>query len=281
MIVFKNIQEIQEYLKKLKKSKKLLGFVPTMGALHSGHISLIEQSKKENEVTICSIFVNPTQFNSEEDLKKYPRTIEKDIKKLIEAECDVLFYPDYNEMYPKEEINSAEDYGHITSRLEGKFRPGHFNGVINIVTKLFATINPDTAYFGQKDFQQCAVIKELIKRNGFNIKLNCCPTLREEDGLAMSSRNMRLSNEERKQAVQIFKALQWIKLNFKAKTVAALKMEARKIIEEMPLLKTEYIEICDAETFEIMPRKIEGRRLVALAAVYCGNVRLIDNLVLG
>ena len=200
MKTFERSDQIKAFIKRLKDSNKTVGFVPTMGALHSGHISLMEKAKRENDVLVCSIFVNPTQFNDTSDFKNYPRTLDKDIEKLNAIRCDVLFIPHKEEMYP-ESNNSPDiigvDFGHLDKVMEGVHRPGHFNGVGAIVTKLFDIIEPDASYFGEKDYQQLIIIKHLVKTLKLPIKIVACPTIRDEDGLAMSSRNELLSPEER------------------------------------------------------------------------------------
>ena len=204
MQIFYSINTLQDYLKNQRRKGKSLGFVPTMGALHRGHLSLIEASKAENDLTICSIFVNPTQFNNPQDLAVYPRTLQADCEMLESVKCDVVFAPNAHDMYLTLP-NLKFDFGDLERVLEGKFRPGHFNGVGIVVSKLFNIIQPDSAYFGQKDLQQCAIINRLVKDLSYNLKLNICPTQRETDGLAMSSRNRNLTPEQRKNAPEIYK----------------------------------------------------------------------------
>jgi pantoate--beta-alanine ligase len=280
--LFKEINALKKFLQdeRLRGVTKI-GFVPTMGALHKGHLSLIKASKAENELTVCSIFVNPTQFNNTEDLDKYPRPIENDIKFLVENECDVLFFPEVKEMYIKDEIRPVVDYGIITNNFEGRFRPGHFDGVVMIVKKLFEIVEPNNAYFGQKDYQQCMVIDHFIKKNDLRIFLHVCPTLRESDNLAMSSRNSRLTNEERKAAVIIPETLAFIKKNIRTLPVLETNSLAKlKIINSSSLLNIEYLEIVDTKTLEPLSEITKATNPIVLIAAWCGNVRLIDNLIL-
>ena len=265
---------------KLKGIQKI-GFVPTMGALHDGHISLIKVSKEQNQLTVCSIFVNPTQFNNREDLEKYPRPIEKDIKFLVENDCDVLFLPEVNEMYLIEETKNIEDYGNITNSFEGKFRPGHFDGVVMITKKFFEIIEPNSVYFGQKDYQQCLVIDHFIKKNNLGVDLHICPTHRENDGLAMSSRNMRLNEKERQAAVIIPETLHYIKKNIQQLPIHELISTAKdQIANSSTLMNVEYIEIVDAKSINPISEISKATEAIVLVAAWCGNIRLIDNLIL-
>jgi pantoate--beta-alanine ligase len=276
--IFKTKDILADFVASKREKGMSIGFVPTMGALHNGHISLINASKADNQVTVCSIFVNPTQFNQKEDFDKYPRLIEEDIRLLEASGCDALFIPEVNEMYaPKSEVLNYH-FSHITHSLEGTFRPGHFDGVITIVKKLFDAVNPDNAYFGQKDFQQCMVIKELISHFNLNINLKIIPTLRESDGLAMSSRNLRLSPSERKQAIAIYQACNFIKEHIKIYSAEELQSKAKSIVNKE--LKLEYLELCDADTLEPVIDIANHNQVVALAAAWCGNVRLIDNMII-
>jgi pantoate--beta-alanine ligase len=279
--LFTHITPLKAFIAKQKLKGDTIGFVPTMGALHNGHISLIRQCKAQTDIVVCSIFVNPTQFNNSDDLLKYPRTIEQDMLKLVEAGCDVLFHPEAAEMYPGGLEASEYNWGAVTHKLEGAFRPGHFDGVITIVKRLFDIVEPDTAYFGQKDFQQSAVVKQLVKTFNLPISIVIGETLREQDGLAMSSRNVRLSAEDREQALLISKALFYIKEHIDDKTIDELLADAQKIIAEGPRLSVEYLSIVERDSLEIMTGYLSGRKCVALIAAWCGNVRLIDNMELG
>ena len=279
MIIIKQNQKIKDFTKNLKLHVKTIGFVPTMGALHDGHISLIKKSKAENDITICSIYVNPTQFNNEVDLKKYPVTIEKDIDKLEMASCDVLFLPSTNEMYTPGEIIKHYDLGILDNILEGEFRPGHFQGVCIIVDKLLTAITPTTLYLGKKDYQQCMVIKKMIEDGNCDIKIKLCDTVREPDGLAMSSRNIRLNIEERIEALKIIQTLRTIKKDIKPGKLEEIKITAKNYLTKNGY-KVDYIEIADAETLEIVSDWDGEKNMVALVAAYLGNVRLIDNIIL-
>ncbi|MFI5128614.1 MAG: pantoate--beta-alanine ligase [Chitinophagales bacterium] len=281
MILFRKKTDFQTYLTTQKQRGKKIGFVPTMGALHQGHVSLIESSRKDNSITVSSIFVNPTQFNDPNDFKKYPVTIENDINKLEAAGCEVLFMPSVEEIYPDGVPSDLKyDLGYLETILEGKYRPGHFQGVCMVVHRLLDIVKPDNLYLGQKDYQQCMVIRRLIELTGHTeIKLNICPTFREPDGLAMSSRNLRLNEEERKTAPAIYRALLHIKENLPKGDLLSLKESAvKKLIDNR--LKPDYIEIADADTLKPISKWNAGQKLVALAAAYLGEVRLIDNLVL-
>ncbi len=278
MISISSAKELTAYIIKQKPNKSI-GFVPTMGALHQGHISLISQSKNLCDITVCSVFVNPTQFNNENDLINYPSTIDKDIKLLEDSKCDILFCPTTDEMYPNGLQKNSEDYGKLTLVLEGLHRPGHFDGVITIVKRLFDIVQPTDTFFGQKDFQQCMVVAALIKRNKLPITLHICPTLRENDGLAMSSRNTRLSEDERQAAALIFKSLSHVKNNFDANALNQIINEAKAIIKQNKLLKIEYLEVVNVDTLE-HDTTIQKNKLVVLAAIHCGAVRLIDNMLI-
>ena len=280
VIVFKTINELKNYLNDQKGSGKTLGFVPTMGALHQGHISLIQKSLTQTDITICSIFVNPTQFNNSIDLEKYPRTTAEDMKLLAAANCDVLFIPSVLEMYPNGQIKNTEDYGSITNIFEGEKRPGHFDGVITIVSRFFEIINPNQTFFGQKDYQQCMVVHELINRHFKTIKLYIEPTVRQNDGLAMSSRNSRLNKSELLEALAISKALFYVKENWGSYEINDLIHEARNIIQSVGILKIEYFEICNKITLErLSGHSNQYDDAVVVTAVFCGDVRLIDNLI--
>ena len=279
MIIIKHPNNIKEFIAEIKQRGNSIGLVPTMGALHEGHISLIKKSKSENDVTVCSVFVNPTQFNNEVDLQKYPVTIEKDIDKLEMAACDILFMPLTAEIYKEGELNEQYDLGMLETILEGKYRPGHFQGVCIIVDKLLHFINPTTLYLGKKDYQQCMIIKKMIVDKNYNIKLKLCETVREADGLAMSSRNTRLNNMERITALKIFETLKYIAKEIKPGRLDELKIAATKFLTENGY-KVDYTEIADAQTLEIIIEWDGNKELVALVAAYLNDVRLIDNLIL-
>ena len=282
MIICKRPQELQDLLEKKQKEEYEIGFVPTMGALHAGHLSLVDAAKKQNKIVVCSIFVNPTQFNDPQDFKKYPITLEKDILMFEGAGCDVLFIPSVEDIYPKG-TNNLEHYdlGFLETVLEGKFRPGHFQGVCLVMGRLLEIVLPNNLYLGQKDYQQCMVIKKLIELIGLRnkIKVNICPTLREEDGLAMSSRNTRLLSGDRIKASTIFKALRYIKENLKAGATKKIKDEAKEKLLQKGFL-IDYIEIANADTLELIENWNGKQKIVALAAAFLNNVRLIDNMVI-
>jgi pantoate--beta-alanine ligase len=277
MKVFTTIVEIQNYLK--SNYPKTVGFVPTMGALHEGHIALIMKSIAENELTVCSIFVNPTQFNNLDDLKKYPRTLEQDCEILQDAGCDVVFAPSVEEMYPT--LPSLKiDFGYLEHIMEGKFRPGHFNGVGIVVAKLFNIVKPTKAYFGQKDVQQVAVINRLITDLSFDLKMVVCDTIREKDGLAMSSRNRRLSPEARGHATKIFQSMIiGQKLLLEGYSTFVVKNKVLDFYKENPQFKLEYYEIADFETLESIDELNPKRRTAIIVAAHLDGVRLIDNYI--
>ena len=280
MILFKKANELKEYLRQRKDFLTSTGFVPTMGALHDGHLSLITQSKQENKISICSIFVNPTQFNDPKDFKKYPVTLEKDISLLVEAGADILFLPAVEEMYP-DGLEQKQEYelGYLETILEGKFRPGHFQGVCQVMQRLIEITEPAHLYMGQKDYQQCLVIKHLINLKGLPGILHICPTLREPDGLAMSSRNLRLNAEERKKAVIIYETLIFMKEGLKPGPINELKREASQKLSDKGF-KVDYVEIADAETLELISDWDGKKKLTGLIAAFNNEVRLIDNIII-
>jgi pantoate--beta-alanine ligase len=281
MKIFNTIKETKGFLDKQRGSGATIGFVPTMGALHKGHLRLIKQSCTENDLTVCSIFVNPIQFNNKEDLEKYPRTLTNDSKLLEAAGCDVIFAPTTEEMYPKGKTVSIDiDFGTLDQVMEGKFRPGHFKGVAIVVKKLFDIVNPTRAYFGKKDFQQLTIINHLVKRLSIPVEIVACETVREPDGLAMSSRNMRLSIAERSIAPRIYEVLCKVKDRLDKYPVNEVTEWAIKTIEETPELKVEYFELCNKETLLPLDTWNNNEKAVVCAAVYLGGVRLIDNIEL-
>ena len=282
MIICKKQRELHDLLEKKKFGQDEIGFVPTMGALHTGHLSLVDAAKKQNKIVICSIFVNPTQFNDPEDFKKYPISLEKDILMFEGAGCDILFIPSVEDIYPNGTNDLAHyDLGFLEIVLEGKFRPGHFQGVCLVMERLLKIVLPNKLYLGQKDYQQCMVIKKLIELIGLQdkIKVNICPTLREKDGLAMSSRNTRLLPGDRIKAATISKALHYINENLKAGETKKIKDEAKEMLLQKGFL-IDYVEIANAETLELVANWNGKQRVVALAAAFLNNVRLIDNMVI-
>jgi len=279
MVIFKNADQVSDFLSGLKKKDKNLGFVPTMGALHKGHVSLIQTSKEENDVTVCSIFINPAQFNNPEDFRRYPVTVEKDIELLIQSGCDVLFLPSVEQVYPPGYKKKIYPLGNIETMLEGYYRPGHFQGVCEVMDRLMEIIQPQRLYLGQKDYQQCMVIRKLIELSGKQqqIELVVEPTIREEDGLAMSSRNLRLSKEDRAKAPVINKTLSYIKNNLGQIPLKTLRNTARTRLESEGFI-VDYVEIADAHTLETV--RGQSEKIVALVAASINNVRLIDNMIL-
>jgi pantoate--beta-alanine ligase len=280
MIILKHTSDIISLLKKIKHTKSSIGFVPTMGALHKGHISLLEKSKQSCDITVSSIFINPTQFNNQDDFKKYPVTLEDDIYTLEKNGCDILFLPGVTEMYPEGTASKKYfDIGYLETILEGKFRPGHFQGVCQVVNRLLEIIEPTHLFMGQKDYQQCMVIKKLLELENFNIQLIICPTLREENGLAMSSRNLRLNESQRQQASEIYKTLLNIKQNIKPGPLHHYKKEAKEYLVTKGF-KPDYVEIAEADNLKPINEWNGTDDLVALAAAFINDVRLIDNILI-
>jgi len=284
MILFKRAGHLQEFLSGKRKEGKTLGFVPTMGALHEGHLSLIGRSKAENDVTVCSIYVNPAQFNDPKDLEKYPRPIEKDIELLCAIECDILFLPFNEEIYPNGTSDLRNfDLGHLENFLEGASRPGHFKGVANVVDRLLKIVKPDKLYLGQKDFQQVKVIEFGIRNSEFgnkNVEVVMCDIVREADGLAMSSRNVRLNETQRKNAAGISRELFFIRDHWKEYELSKLKQDSTRRINSIPESQVDYLEFCDAEKFVIISDWSEADKIVCVTAVIVGGVRLLDNVIL-
>jgi len=281
MILFKKEADLRNWLDAQQKKDRQVGFIPTMGALHQGHISLIKTAKTNTAITVCSIFVNPTQFNDRKDFDKYPATPENDIYLLEKADCDVLFMPSEKEIYPDSFNKTHYDLGYLETILEGKYRPGHFQGVCKVMDRLLHIVNPNHLYLGQKDYQQCMVIKKLIQIIGLSksVEIIVSPTLRENDGLAMSSRNIRLDKESRQKAITIFKSLCMIKENLLAKNLEGLKKKAWTMLEENSF-KVDYVEIADAGDLSIINEWNGKRKIIGLIAAYINDVRLIDNMIL-
>lgn len=294
MIIFESIQQLQNHLNSIRADKKILGFVPTMGALHTGHIALVKKALSECDYVVCSIFVNPTQFNDPEDLKKYPRTLPADCHLLEQAGCHVVFAPSASEMYTEQELQHKldqledetwkggrkVDFGRLDKVMEGAQRPGHFNGVAQVVSKLFRIVAPQKAYFGLKDFQQLAIIRSMSSQLGFPVSIVACPIEREPDGLAMSSRNVRLDEPARKLAPMLYKGLQLILSADPGESLAGLLTKVKAFYAAYPEIELEYIEIADAQTLEPVTAFHAGQNLVACLAAKIGGVRLIDNVLL-
>jgi pantoate--beta-alanine ligase len=275
--IFNTVNETQQYLAGLQQKGLTTGFVPTMGALHPGHLSLIKKARENNDVVICSIFVNPTQFTDASDLEKYPRPIADDIQKLEVAGCDILFNPPVNEMYADNEQWHL-NLGELEHLLEGKFRPGHYQGVTQVVYKLFNIVKPNNAYFGQKDYQQVSVVRKMIELLNMPVKLVMCPIEREPDGLAMSSRNIHLSVDDRKHALVLSKTLNLTKENFDSNYIEKIQEYAIQLISHEPGVQLEYFEIADGDT--LYPATENTKNIVALVAAKVGQTRLIDNVII-
>lgn len=280
MEVIKQVHTIRERVQALRCSGKTIGFVPTMGALHQGHLQLLNASAQENDVTICSVFVNPTQFNNPDDYKLYPRTLDEDTALLQKVGCDILFAPSPEEVYPKQHTLLQFSFGPLEAVMEGAHRPGHFNGVATIVSKLFHLVQPHRAYFGQKDLQQVAIVRQLVQSLAFDVQLVCFPTVREEDGLAMSSRNMRLDAAQRQTAPHLHIALKRAEAQLRQQQpVAAIKAEVAAYLSRVGGVELEYFEVADPATLQPVP-DVHGVREVALClAAVVGPVRLIDNII--
>lgn len=281
MLIFHKVTDIQNHLSNIKKQGHTIGFVPTMGALHQGHLSIVKQSKDENNCTVASIFVNPTQFNNADDLAKYPNTIGKDIEQLEHAACDVLLLPDVQEMYPTgTTYNLAFELAHLDMIMEGAFRPGHFKGVAQVVKRLLDIVKPDILYLGQKDIQQFMVVKKMIADLKIATQLKMAATLREPNGLAMSSRNMRLSEAERNEAATIYKILKLAEQAIHNKdNFDFIKKQSEAFLKAIPNSKPEYFEIADAATLQLVSNYEPNHSLVICVALWLGDVRLIDNII--
>lgn len=277
MNIVRTIKDLQVLLDNYRQKNKTIGFVPTMGALHQGHISLVEKCVEDNDCCIVSIFVNPTQFNDKNDLINYPRTEESDIKLLEKAGCNIVFIPLTEEIYPEPDTR-VFDFGPLENVMEGQFRPGHFNGVAQIVSKLFYITQPDKAYFGEKDFQQLAIIREMVKMLEIPVEIVAYPIVREKDGLAMSSRNARLNQNQRVQAAHISRILFQSKEKAPDSSVNELKIWVINAINEKEELRTEYFEIIDGNTLQPINTWNDTSYAVGCIAVFCGEVRLIDNI---
>jgi len=281
MHIFYGKAALIDYLKSIKTNHSSIGFVPTMGALHQGHLSLMQQSTQENQVTIVSIFVNPTQFNNPEDLAKYPRTLEEDIKKIADFNPEILiFAPTIDDIYEGQTVSQPFDFDGLENQMEGKFRPGHFNGVGTIVKRFFEIVEPTNAYFGEKDFQQLQIVKKMAAKNNLKVNIKGCPIYRDANNLAMSSRNALLSPKEKLEASVIYKTLVTAKAKFKTNSATAVTKWAQKSFEKNLDFKLEYFQIADEATLLPCLRKNKDKKYRAFIAVFVNNIRLIDTISL-
>jgi len=281
MKIFQYADKLKTYITSQKKLGKTIGFVPTMGALHAGHMSLIEQSIQNTDITVCSIFVNPTQFGETRDLSKYPRTVDSDIKKLEQNGCSVVYTPSVEDIYPDgSELKQKYDIGRLETIIEGASRPGHYQGVAQVVHRLLSIVEPDHLFLGQKDFQQVKVLSKVTKDLKLGVKVHMCPILREKDGLAMSSRNVRLTKEERLASVELSKTLRKVKENYNRFDLKKLHAWAIMNLDLHPLISVDYIKICNAETLEEITKWDASESAVILGAIRLGEIRLIDNMII-
>lgn len=281
MLIFNKQAELKKHLESISEQNTTIGFVPTMGALHQGHLSLIAKSITENQITVVSIFVNPTQFNNAEDLEKYPRTLEADVSKIKKVSEDaIIFAPSVDDIYEGNTISKAFDFDGLENQMEGKHRPGHFDGVGTIVKRLFEIVNPANAYFGEKDFQQLQVIKKMVEKAHMPVKVIGCPIFREANGLAMSSRNERLSPEEREKAALIYLTLKAAREKFDTETAKEITSWVTAVFDKHPDFKLEYFEIADEENLLPVAEIKKGKEYRGFIAVFISNIRLIDNISL-
>ena len=280
MKVLKSKKTLIDYVERQREMGKKIGFAPTMGALHQGHLSLYKAAKKENDEVISSIFVNPTQFNNPDDFQKYPKTLEKDIELLEKAGVDAVYVPNVEEMYPDGLNSKKYDFDGLENEMEGKYRPGHFDGVGTIVEELFRQVQPHNAYFGEKDYQQLAIIKKMVEKTKLPVKIHGVPTLREEDGLAMSSRNVRLTETQRKEATIIYETLTKVKEWFKVISLEEIKQRVTEIFKNSNF-ELEYFVIADEKTLKEANAIDENKEYRAFIVAYADTVRLIDNMHLG
>jgi len=280
MFLFKKVADLQQYLQKVSNEGKIIGFVPTMGALHHGHLSLVNRSIADTSCTVVSIFVNPTQFDDKKDLEKYPRTLKNDIEMLSSVQTTVLFVPDVEEIYPKG-LDTAPDlnFGQLATVLEGAFRPGHFDGMAQVVHRLLDIVKPDQLFMGQKDFQQLTIVRSMLKQLKHKTTLVVCPIIREQDGLAMSSRNRRLTPAYREKAVLLSQILSKVKSSLSTQTPKSMSKMAMKVLTEAGF-KPEYFEIVDGVTLLPVNSFSASDFIVALTAAWAGEIRLIDNMIL-
>lgn len=280
MYIFKGKKDLKSHLSSLSDSKKIVGFVPTMGALHQGHLALVSESLQKTDFTVVSIFVNPTQFDKKEDLEKYPNTISKDIEMLQSRGCHAVYIPTTEDIYDEHVHSESFNFDGLDQEMEGKFRTGHFDGVGTVVKKLFEIVQPNFAFFGEKDFQQLQIIKKLTVIENINTVIVGCPIFREKDGLAMSSRNMRLTEKQRKNAAFIYKTLQKVKANYESLSLEELKTFVKNSFEKSDLFELEYFTIADEQTLKPISSKSEAKNPRAFIAVFTDTIRLIDNISL-
>ena len=278
MKIFNTRQELKSYLTAQKERNKTIGLVPTMGALHQGHLSLIKKAKRKNDLVVVSIFVNPTQFDKKEDLINYPKTIESDTKLLESVSCDVLFFPSVAEIYEDHISSEKFDFDGLEHLMEGEFRQGHFDGVGTIVKTLFKIVTPHQAYFGQKDFQQLQIIKKMVKKHRLNVKIKGCAIFREEDGLAMSSRNTRLSKEHRAAAPFVYKILKKVRKKFATESSDTIIVWVEDQLKKHPFLTLEYFTIANEKSLKKVKNEESNKKKRAFIAVFAGKIRLIDNI---
>ena len=280
MLIFNRQAALSAHLQSLHAGKNI-GFVPTMGALHDGHLSLLTESLKNNVFTVISIFVNPTQFNNPEDLEKYPRTLDDDVAKISALNPDILvFAPNVDDIYNGKAVSESFDFDGLEDQMEGKFRQGHFNGVATVVKRLFEIVKPDHAYFGEKDFQQLQIVRKLVANYHIPVTIIGCPIFRETNGLAMSSRNERLTLKQKESAAVIYKTLQTAKSEFKKQSAAKVTAQVERIFSANPNFKLEYFQIADEETLEAVQRKTKNKKYRAFIAVFADKIRLIDTIAL-
>lgn len=281
MLIFDNQMGLAAHLNSIRMPKSTTGFVPTMGALHAGHLSLLSQSVDDNDITVISIFVNPTQFNNPEDLKKYPRTLEADIEKVKSVSADIIvFAPSVSDIYGDNPISRHFDFDGLENQMEGKFRPGHFDGVGTIVKRLFEIVEPTNAYFGEKDFQQLQIVRKLVSKYEIPVNIVLCPIFRESNGLAMSSRNERLTPEVRSKAAVIYKSLQAAKQHFGTKSVGELRDIVKDVLSAEKEFELEYFEVADEKTLVPVEKTENNEKYRAFIAVFANDVRLIDTISL-
>ncbi|HWS60087.1 MAG TPA: pantoate--beta-alanine ligase [Flavobacterium sp.] len=281
MPIFYGKVALKDFLNSIKTLNSTIGFVPTMGAIHQGHLSLMQQSMANNDATVVSIFVNPTQFNNPEDLAKYPRTLEEDLKKISALSSEIIVYaPTIDDIYEGTPTSQSFDFDGLENQMEGKFRPGHFNGVGTIVKRLFEIAEPTNAYFGEKDFQQLQIVKKMVSKNKLNVKVIGCPIFREPNQLAMSSRNELLSPKEKQEASIIYKTLIESKENFKKQSVKMVTEAVQKVFEKNPTFTLEYYQIAHEDTLLPCIKKSKNKKYRAFIAVFVNNIRLIDTISL-